>query len=334
MKHRKHLLSLGVFLGVAFIFSLISYNYRSGGLRNKKELTKFRYDLPANLSFAGEEIPVSDFESRSLFDSTLHTFTYSQTHSKDLHARAHQWFPVIEPILRKYKVPSDLKYIALVESGFSINTSSKGAQGYWQFMAATAGTYGLTINEEIDERYDIEKSTIAACRFFLDAYKDLKSWTLSAAAYNMGLPGLQKRMLKQGADSYYEMMLNRETAGYMYRVLALKTVIEHPEKYGYELNRKNYYPRLNLLAVKVDSSISDLSRFASSYRTSADVIRILNPWIKGNSLTNNEMKRYVIKLPKDSTMNNSYLASIMGFTVTAAKDSAETKQADSDGEKK
>lgn len=333
MKHRKHLISFTAFLAVALIFSLISYNVRQSRLKAKKEVIRFMYDLPADLSFAGEEIPVSDFASRSLFDSTLHKFTYSQTHSKDLHARAKQWFPVIEPILRKYKVPNDLKYIALVESGFSINTSVKGAQGYWQFMQATASQYGLQVDEQVDERYDIEKSTAAACRFFLDAYKELKSWTLSAAAYNMGLPALQRKMNAQGSSSYYDMMLNRETAGYMYRVLALKTVIENPEKYGYNLNRKNYYPRLNLLAVKVDSSITDLSRFASTYNTTAEVIRIVNPWIKANKISNPEGKKYILRLPKDSLLDIGYLAAVMGFN-TARKDSSGTVDTTSAEEQK
>jgi membrane-bound lytic murein transglycosylase D len=319
MKHRKIFISLSVFLGLALIFSLLTYRYTVKHSAPSNEFTQFRYDLPVNLSFAGERIPVSDFSSRALFDSTLHSFTYSETHSKDLHARAKQWFPIIEPILKRNKLPSDLKYVALVESGFTIKTSSKGAEGYWQFMAATAGNYGLTVNEEIDERFDMERATLAACKFFNEAYGDLKSWTLSAAAYNMGLPGLQRRMEKQKATSYYDMLLNRETAGYVYRILALKTVIENPEKYGYHLNRKNFYPRLNLLALKVDTPVTDLSRFAEKYKTSLETLRILNPWIKGSSLS--EKRSYIIRVPKDSAVNNSYLASVMGFITESGSDS-------------
>jgi membrane-bound lytic murein transglycosylase D len=324
MKNRKNFISLLLVIGLAAITSLISYRYKVTHATTSNNFTKFRYDLPANLNFCGERIPVSDFDSRSLFDSTLHAYTYGVSHSKELLARAKQWFPVIEPILRKNNLPSDLKYVALVESGFNINTSSKGAEGYWQFMAATAGNYGLTINEEIDERYDMEKSTLAACRFFLQSYKELKSWTLSAAAYNMGLPALQKRMQKQNASSYYDMLLNRETAGYMYRILALKTVVENPEKYGYKLSRKNYYPRLNVLALKIDSSVSDLSQLAQRYRTTVETIRIMNPWIKGNALTNVEKHVYWLHIPKDTTLNNSYLAAIMGFTKQGDPDSTKT----------
>lgn len=313
MSRKKLIFALAMVFSLAAVVSLTTYLFREGKKKSTTELTKFRYDLPHNLNFAGEEIPAEDLDSRALFDSTLHAFSYTVSHSTELHGRAKQWFPFIEAILKKNNVPSDFKYVALIESGFTLDISPKGAQGYWQFMEPTAATYGLTVNEEIDERYHLEKSTYAACRFFKDAYKDLKSWTLTAAAFNMGLPGLQRQMEKQKATSYYDMMLNKETASYVYRVLALKTVIESPEKYGFKLSRRNYYPRPNVHTVKVDSTIRDLDQFALKFKTSSEVIRLLNPWIKRNTLTNDGQRTFVIQLPKDTAVNNNYLASIMGF---------------------
>lgn len=321
MKHRKIFISLAVVLGIAAIISLVSYNFRSVANSQKADLTKFRYDLPADLNFAGEEIPVADFDTRMMFDSILHSYTYNVAHSTELHARAKQWFPVIEPILKRYKIPSDFKYVALIESGFIIGTSPKGAEGYWQFMEPTAASLGLVVNGEIDERYDIEKSTIAACRFLNQGYKELKSWTLTAAGYNMGVPGLQRRMKAQKTESYYDMLLNKETASYVFRVLAAKTVIESPEKYGYKLSRKNYYPRLNLRSLKIDSTITNLGAFAAANGTSAEILKILNPWLVGNSLSNPDKRKYSIQLPKDSVVNINYLASVMGFQLAVTSDS-------------
>ncbi|QDW28016.1 lytic transglycosylase domain-containing protein [Pedobacter sp. KBS0701] len=189
--------------------------------------------LMAQLNFAEETLPLGDKKVERKMKKILAAHTYGNTQTNRLHAKAAKWFPVIEPILAAYGIPNDFKYLALVESGMAEGVSPKGAAGIWQFMPGTARTYGLRVNGNVDERYNLRKSTIAACKYIKEMYKGLESWTLVAAAYNVGDGRLRKQINNQNQDNYYKMRLNRETGGYVYKVISMKQIMEHPKRYGY-----------------------------------------------------------------------------------------------------
>ncbi|GAA4212307.1 hypothetical protein GCM10022289_42970 [Pedobacter jeongneungensis] len=189
--------------------------------------------LMAQLNFAEETLPLGDKKVERKMKKILAAHTYGNTQTNRLHAKAAKWFPVIEPILAAYGIPNDFKYLALVESGMTQGVSPKGAAGIWQFMPGTARNYGLRVNGNVDERYNLRKSTIAACKYIKEMYKGLESWTLVAAAYNVGDGRLRKQIDNQNQDNYYKMRLNRETGGYVYKVISMKQIMEHPKRYGY-----------------------------------------------------------------------------------------------------
>ncbi|WP_316847920.1 lytic transglycosylase domain-containing protein [Pedobacter psychrodurus] len=208
---------------------------KSDSLKVEKEENPL--SLMAQLNFAEETLPLGDKKVERKMKKILAAHTYGNTQTNRLHAKAAKWFPVIEPILAAYKIPNDFKYLALVESGMAEGVSPKGAAGIWQFMPGTARTYGLRVNGNVDERYNLRKSTIAACKYIKEMYRGLESWTLVAAAYNVGDGRLRKQIDNQNQDNYYKMKLNRETGGYVYKVISMKQIMEHPKRYGYEKPR-------------------------------------------------------------------------------------------------
>ncbi|MCX2575975.1 lytic transglycosylase domain-containing protein [Pedobacter sandarakinus] len=204
---------------------------------SKVKVVEKPQSLIAQLDFADETLPLGDKKVERKMKKILaaHTFRHMQTNV--LHQKAAKWFPVIEPILAAYGIPNDFKYLALVESGTASGVSAKGAAGIWQFMPGTARNYGLKVNGKVDERYNLRKSTIAACKYIKEMYKGLESWTLVAAAYNVGDDRLRKQINNQNQDNYYKMKLNRETGGYVYKVISMKQIMEHPKRYGYKKQR-------------------------------------------------------------------------------------------------
>ncbi|MBD1394175.1 lytic transglycosylase domain-containing protein [Mucilaginibacter glaciei] len=201
-------------------------------------------------NFANEALPVNDQRVNFKLKKSLAKHKFKNIQSNILHAKADKLFPVIEPILKFYGIPQDFKFIPLVESGLNGGTSPKGAKGIWQFMPGTARSYGLRVGKGIDDRLNTRKSTIAACKYIKELYAEFNSWTLAAAAYNNGSIKLERAINKQNEDNYFRMTLNRETGSYLYKIIAMKEVINHPGKYGY----KNFYsyqqkmPELPLVA--------------------------------------------------------------------------------------
>lgn len=198
------------------------------------------------LSFADENLPIGDQRIKTRMNASLRAHSYQKLRTSKLHNQAEKWFPIIEPILEKYGVPADFKYMPLVESGLKSGTSPKGASGYWQFMPQTARDFGLLVNSEIDERHNMQRSTIAAAKYLKSLYREFGSWTLAAAAYNIGEGGLKKQIGKQNHDNYFKMNLNRETASYVYKLISMKEIIENPTRHGYnsrasKLLAKNVY---------------------------------------------------------------------------------------------
>jgi len=257
----------------------------------------YALDLPQQIDFAGEPVPLKDYDIRERLDREILVNTYFQSQTLLLIKRANRWFPVIEPILKKNGIPDDFKYLALAESGYTQAGSPKGAVGFWQFTEATAKTYGLEINDEVDERYHVEKSTSAACLFLLESYGIYKSWTMAAASYNIGRHNLNSQIARQKVNNYYDLLLNDETSRYIFRVLALKTILQDPVRYGFHLRADDLYPVIRYKEVSVDSSVTDFASFARSMGINYKILKIHNPWLRDNHLTNPQKKSYLIKIP-------------------------------------
>ena len=192
--------------------------------------------LPDTLFFAGEEVPLEMFYVREALDRELSVNTYWHSSTLQLMKRSYRWFPMIDSILKKNGIPRDFRYLAVIESGLSNVISPSNAVGFWQFLKGTAKEYGLEVSKDVDERYNRVKSTQAACEYFLDSYEEFGNWALVAAAYNAGKKGISRRMEKQQASSYYDMLLSDETSRYVYRILAMKLLrIPYPKLEGFYL---------------------------------------------------------------------------------------------------
>ena len=258
--------------------------------------------LPARLDFAGEPVPMQNQDTReSLMREMLTTF-YMHSRTLQTILASERYFAVIEPILAKYGVPDDFKYLCMAESGLNPEArSGAGAGGLWQLMRAYAKSAGLLVGDEVDERYHIEKSTEAACRYLIDAKRRLGSWTLAAAAFNAGVAGVSRRLEKQGVESYYDLFLPNETLRYVFRVLSFKLLMSDPAAYGYKIDKKEYYPLLPAYEeVTVDDPEIDWAAFAREHGTHYKQIRQLNPWIRDYDYTNKAGRSFTVKIPKGS----------------------------------
>ncbi len=256
--------------------------------------------IPDGLNFAGEPVPVDNFEVRERFDRELLVNTYWQSQTLMFFKRAHRWFPLIESILEEEGVPDDFKYLALIESGLMNVVSPAGASGYWQILQSTGRELGLEVNTEIDERYHVEKSTRAACKYLKDAHKRYNNWTLAAASYNMGRAGLNRQLSNQRTGNYYDLWLNDETSRYVFRILAIKTIFENPPAHGFHFSEQDLYPPLDYYTVRVDTTINDLVAFAHHHQITYKELRTLNPWLRRTSLPNRSGKEYEIMITKES----------------------------------
>jgi membrane-bound lytic murein transglycosylase D len=263
----------------------------------------FSLPLPEALDFAGEPVPLNMLDIREKFDRELLINTYWQSQTLLFHKRAHRWFPIIEPILAKNGVPDDFKYLTLIESGLMNVVSPAGATGFWQILKDTGTQYGLEINGEVDERYHVEKSTEAACKYLKEAYKRYGNWTMAAASYNMGMNGLDKQVRRQKTPSYYDLLLNEETSRYVFRILAAKEIISQPNKYGFYFRQQDLYPPFQVYYVSVDSTISDFADFSFSHNINYKTLKMLNPWLRDTHLPNRSRKSYQIALPKDGSLH-------------------------------
>ncbi len=256
-------------------------------------------DLNRAFSFAGEALPMDNFDVKERLDMELMRNSYY--HSKTIVniKRANRFFPVIERILAEEGVPDDLKYLAVAESDLSNATSPAGAKGVWQFMKKTGQSYGLQVSKEIDERYHLEKSTRAACKYLKKLKARFGSWTLAAAAYNMGGTRLNKEKSSQRESNYFDLNLNRETSKYVFRIVALKEILSRPNDFGFYIADSELYPPLdNYNSVEVNTSIANWGDFAKKYNVSYRMLKVYNPWLTAGKLTNNAGKSYTIHIPK------------------------------------
>jgi len=257
----------------------------------------FSLPLPEQLDFAGEQVPMDLQDVREKFDRELLVNTYWQSNTLLCIKRAHRWFPVIEPILSANQIPDDFKYLALIESAYTQAVSPAGAVGFWQFIDPTARSYGIEINDEVDERYHIEKSTQAACNYLNEAYKKYGSWSLAAASYNMGMVGPARQIERQGQSNYWNLLLNEETGRYVYRILAMKHIVNNADQYGFVIRPADLYEPLKYKTVIVNYAIDDLATFAKEYAITYKDLKIFNPWLRENFLKNKNKKSYEVKIP-------------------------------------
>ena len=253
--------------------------------------------IPEDLNFAGEPVPIDDPEIMERVDREFLVNTYWQSNALLLMKRANKYFPIIEPILAKNGIPDDFKYLAVAESGLIDVPSPAGASGLWHFMKGTGREYGLEVNANVDERYHVRKSTQAACEYLKKWKGKFKSWTLTAAAYNAGPAGIQKYMRIQKVDDYYDLLLGQETGRYVFRILAIKEILSHPENYGFELDEADLYEMVPTFTVEVDTVVNSWADFAGLYEINYKILKRHNPWLREPHLNNASRKKYVIEIP-------------------------------------
>ena len=297
---------------IVVIFNLFSYSHTrfNQDLEYQKSVENnyavYAFPIPEKLDFAGEKVPLENFDVRESLDLEILKVAYWHSEMFLYLKRANRVFPVVEPILKKNGVPDDFKYLMVAESGLVNVVSPAKAEGYWQFMSGTAKEYGLEVNKEVDERYHLKKSTEAACKYLKKRYRKFGSWAMVAASYNAGDGGVNKYINYQKVNSYYDLAMFTETGRYIYRTLAYKLIMQNPEKYGFNYREKDLYPQIPVMEVEVDSSITDMIAFSKKYDINYKILKIFNPWLRAHQLTNKTKKKYILDIPKDGARSKKY----------------------------
>jgi hypothetical protein len=273
-------------LGSFFIYGVVS---------DGTKYSPVGYNL--KMDFAGEEVPTFMADVQERLDKEMITNMNYHTNTTLVIKRANKVFPIIEPILKKYGVPDDFKYLAVIESSLVNAVSPAGARGVWQFMPATAKEKGMEVSDEVDERYHLEKSTEAACKYLVSAKEKFGSWTLAAASYNGGMNGISRKMEEQEVMDYYDLLLTEETSRYVFRILALKEIMSKSEKYGFNIPNEALYYNIPTKKIVIDSSITDLAKFAKTQGVNYKILKIHNSWLRDKKLTVTTGKKYEIEIP-------------------------------------
>lgn len=283
--------ALSVLIGSVIIgTSIFAVSYRANEIKHPY--------APNAAEFAGEPTPLHVEDVRERFERELIVNANLDASTLLIIKRSARFFPIIEPILEKNGVPDDFKYLAVAESALMNATSSAGAKGFWQFMPTTAKERGMEVTDFVDERYHVEKSTEAACKYLLDAKRKFGSWTLAAASYNGGMAGVQKQMDIQNETNYYDLLLTEETHRYVFRILALKEVMKNPATYGFTFSAAELYKPIPTKKVVVDTTINDLVRFAKLQGINYKTLKYHNPWLRDKKLPNLNRKSYEILIPQ------------------------------------
>ncbi len=254
--------------------------------------------IPADLNFAGEAVPIDDPEIMERIDREFLVNTYWQSNALLLIKRANQYFPIIEPILAKNGIPDDFKYLAVAESGLQNVVSHAGATGFWQIMKGTGREYGLEINSNVDERYHLQKSTEVACRYLNKYKKKFGNWTLTASSYNAGAGAINKYLGIQKVDNYYDLLLGQETGRYLFRIMAIKEILSNPEKYGFYIEKKDLYNTVTTSTIEVSKPILNFADFAREHEINYKILKRHNPWLREPHLNNKSGKTYTIEIPE------------------------------------
>jgi hypothetical protein len=302
---RKVTFVISLFSIVFLTHFFISSTYTSNSDTVHQQGFNSKYNVysvlkPDNLKFANENIPESTFDVWERLDKELLKNIYWQSNTLLYFKRANKYFPIIEEILEKNNIPSDFKYLALIESGFEYKVSPSGAAGFWQIMKGTAREYGLEVNYAIDERYHLIKSTEAACKYLQKAYDKFGSWTMAAASYNMGINGVQRQVKKQNTNNYFNLYLNDETSRYVFRIIVIKEIMENPRKYGFVFRQNDLYSYPSVKQIRVDSTINNLYSFAQENDINYKILKRFNPWLRTSKLPDESRRVYYIDIPEKS----------------------------------
>jgi membrane-bound lytic murein transglycosylase D len=288
---KKIVIVFAIILASGFLIFATTYNRNlSIGINN---------NFPGEIDFASEKTPLQIYDVRERMDRELLINENLDSSTILILKRANKVFPIIEPILAKYNVPDDFKYLAVIESSLVNAVSPAGARGVWQFMPETAREKGIEVSETVDERYHLEKSTEAACKYLLSAKEKLGSWTLAAASYNGGMSGISSQMEFQQVNNYYDLLLNDETSRYVFRILALKEIMKNPILYGFDIQKDKLYQKILTRKIEVDTTINNLALFAKSQGINYKILKYHNPWLRDKKLDNPKNKKYEIEIPTE-----------------------------------
>lgn len=297
-------------LGIIFISTNLFFTHNTIVAADEKLDNIFPQDyqiispkIPNNIFIFGEGVPLENFEVYERVDREIIVNTY--WHSSTILAikRAARWFPVIEPILKQNNIPDDFKYLAVVESNLENVVSPAGATGYWQFIKSASKQYGLEVSDDVDERYNIEKSTQAACKYLNTAYEMFGNWTMSASSYNAGMNGIDKWSGLQKTTNYWNLVLGSETSRYVSRIIALKLILENPAAYGYDIKPEELYQPLKYKEVDLSTSVTDFADYAISLGINYKTLKLYNPWLRDTALKNKSGIVYKIKVPEEGSIN-------------------------------
>lgn len=310
---KKLIVLIVVLGGIYFTAQLFNYSTvadHEKGPANSEYMSRYNvYALktPENITFGGETIPLQRWDVKESLDRELLVNTYWQSQTLLFLKRSNRFFPIIEPILKENNIPDDFKYLALIESGLVPTIKSPaGAVGIWQFMSGTAKDYKLEVSSEVDERYNIEKATDAACKYLNQSYKKYGSWTLVAASYNAGRRFIDKQLKLQDAGNYYDLLLGEETGRYVYRILAIKMIMENAAQYGFKYRESDLYERIPTRKIKIKTPVKDFAVFAKENGVNYKILKYFNPWLRKAYLTNKYKKEYEITLPAKGYINFAF----------------------------
>lgn len=258
----------------------------------------YAIQVPNDLNFADEAVPLNDPDIYERMDRELLVNTYWQSNALLMFKRAEKYFPIIEPILKKNNIPDDFKYLAVIESGLTNAVSPAGARGFWQIMPETGKEFGLEINSNVDERYHVEKATEVACKYLKQSKERFGSWTLAAAAYNAGNGGISKQLKAQKVSDYYDLLLGEETGRYMFRIVALKEILNNPSTYGFNFKPEDLYQNIPTVKVEIDTAVTNFADFAQKFNINYKILKLHNPWLREPHLNNKSGKKYTIEIPE------------------------------------
>lgn len=288
---------------VAIIIAYLVFNDLKSASTIEKTETVFSYGvpdltIPDTLYFAGERVPLEIPDVRERLDRELYVNTFWHSNTIFLLKRGNRWLPAIKEILEQYGVPSDLMYLAVIESDLQNKISPSNAVGYWQLLKGTAQDFKLEVSNEVDERYHPIKSTHAAAKYLIKAHEKFGTWANAAASYNIGRRGLGNALEKQEVVSYYDLLVGEETSRYLFRAIAIKMIFENPSLYGFNISEKNLYHAEDLEDIEITNSIKDLKDWAFEHKINYKILKRYNPWLRKNTLTVRRGNSYIFQIPK------------------------------------
>jgi membrane-bound lytic murein transglycosylase D len=299
------IISIGILM-----FNFLSPNTKSDSIEDIIHQREFnnKYGIfsivkPESISFAGENAPLFSDDIWERYDKEILKNVYWQSNTMLYLKRANKYFPIIEPILKQNNIPDDFKYLALIESGLENVVSPAGAAGFWQFMKGTAKDYGMEVNSEVDERYNLEKSTLVACQYLQKSYNKFGNWTMAAASYNVGINGLSNRSKTQKSNNYYDLYLPNETSRYVFRILVVKEILENPTKYGFIFREKDLYNYPKTIKMELNKLNVNLPEYALEIGVNYKILKQYNPWLRSETLINKNGKTYTLTIPIKEEIN-------------------------------